>query len=75
MTGLNKAVSIYGRGIYYWENFNEIIDKSTKLKYALIDRQKIAVSYSEYYFVMRFSSNNNYEFYHLDENYEVKMEK
>lgn len=75
MTGMNTGVSVYNHGINFWENFNEVIDYSCDLKYALIDRRQVAVSYEEYYFVMRYSSNYNYEFYHLDEDYEVHLEK
>ena len=75
MTGLNKAASVYRNTLYFWENFNEVIDYSQNLKYALIDRSQVAVSYNEYYFVMRYSLTYKYEFYHLDENYEVQLKK
>ena len=38
MTGMNKAVSVYLNRAYVWENFNEVIDYSHDLKYALLNR-------------------------------------
>ncbi len=75
MTSLTKAISIYYERISYWQNLNEVIDYSRDPKYGLIDRQKVAISYNEYYFVMKQYTGYRYEFYHLDEQYEFSLQK
>ena len=57
MTGISQAVSINYYDVSYWQNFNQIIDYSFDPKYLLIDRQNIAISNNEYYFVTK---NNDY---------------
>jgi len=47
MTGLNTAISVYRAAVSDWKNFKIVIDYSRDLKNSLIDRQKVALSYSE----------------------------
>jgi hypothetical protein len=72
LTGINSAVSIIECEISYWTNLHSILDRQTDMKYFMKSRQQIAVSYDETFFVLR-NDAGFYEFYTLDEKYDVKL--
>jgi hypothetical protein len=74
MTGMNKGATVKWGNITYWQNFNGVIDYSYDRKYFFSSRVYVAVSYDETMFVTR-HDNSNYEFYLLDEKYDIKIKQ
>jgi hypothetical protein len=72
LTGVNSAVSIDRCEISYWSNLHSVVDRQIDMKYFMKSRQQIAISYDETFFVLR-NDTGFYEFYTLDEKYDVKL--
>jgi hypothetical protein len=72
LTGLNSAASVMRCEVSYWTNLHSVLDRQTDSKYFMKNRQYVAVSYDETFFVLR-NDTGFYEFYALDEEYDIKL--
>jgi hypothetical protein len=53
LTGANSAASVMRCEVSYWPNLHSVLDRQTDMKYFLKNRQYVAVSYDETFFVLR----------------------
>lgn len=70
MTGVDTAIRFDYCDIEYWSNFHSIVSVSYDMKYYLRQRQKVAVSNNESFFVVR-NDTGYYEFYRIGDDYDI----